>query len=85
MLHFLITIDNQFFQRSFAECLVVSPFKVSNDLDKHLLDIVYLRIVLESDVHHMTSQFLSILIDFIQNRPNFRIFRPFVVFQIFKP
>ena len=28
--------DKQFFQRCFAQCLVVSAFKVSNDLDKYL-------------------------------------------------
>ena len=36
--------DNQFFQTSFALCFVVRASKVSNDLDKYLRDIGYLRI-----------------------------------------
>ena len=31
-----ITMTTTFFQRSFAQCLVVSVCKVSNDLDKYL-------------------------------------------------
>ena len=70
MLHFMTYIegawdrhhryDNQFFQRSFAKCLVVSAFKVSNDLDKYLARYSIIKDCLESDVHHMTSQILSI-------------------------
>ena len=81
MLHFLISIerawdrhhryDNQFFQRSFAQRLVVSDFKVSNDSDKYLPRHSVIKDCLESDVHHMTSQILSILIDFIQDRAFF--------------
>ena len=68
----------------FAYCLVVSVSKVSNDLDKHLLRHSIFRECLELDVHHMTSQILSILIDFIDDRAISRtIFS--VVFQIFKP
>ena len=63
--------DNQFFQRSFAKCLVVSTFKVSNDLDKCLPRHSIIKDCLESDVHHMTSQISSILIDFIQDRTYF--------------
>ena len=70
--------DNQFFQRSFALCLIVSAFKVSNDLDNHLLRHNIFKDFLASDVHHMTSQILSILNDFIQDRaffvPFFRSF-----------
>ena len=89
MLHFVISIggiwdrhprhDNQFFfQRSFAKCLVVSAFKVSNDLDNYLPRHSIFKNCLESDVHHMTSQILSILIDFILDSaffaPFFRLF-----------
>ena len=63
--------DNQFFQRSFALCLVVSAFKVSNDLDKYLRRHSIIKDCLVSDVHHATSQILSILIDFIQDRAFF--------------
>ena len=63
--------DNRFFQRSFTQCLVVSTFKVSNDLDKYLPRHGIIKDCLESDVHHMTSQILSILIDFIQDRAFF--------------
>ena len=66
------------FQRSFAQCLVVSAFKVSSDLHKYLPRHSIFKDCLESDVHHMTSQILSILIDFIQDRaffvPFFRSF-----------
>ena len=81
MLHFMISIEGawtdiiamttNFFQRSFAQCLVVSAFKVSNDSDKYLPRHSVIKDCLESDVHHMTSQILSILIDFIQNRAFF--------------
>ena len=67
-----------FFQRSFAYCLVVSVFKVSNDLQKYLPRHSIFKDCLESDVHHMTSQILSILIDFIPDRAFFvPFFRPF--------
>ena len=76
--------DNQFFQISFASCLVVFAFKVSNDLDKYLPRHSILKDCLESDVYHMTSQILSILIDFIQDRAFFRtIFS--AVLKIFRP
>ena len=81
MLHFVISnegawdrhhcYDNHFFQRSFAQCLVVSAFKVSNDSDKYLPRHSAIKDCLESDVHHMTSRILSILIDFIQDRAFF--------------
>ena len=62
------------FRRSFAQCLVVSAFKVSNDLDKYLRRHSIIKDCLESDVHHTTSQILSILIDFIQDRAFFASF-----------
>ena len=37
-------------------------------------DIVWLKNCLELDVHHMTSQTLSILNDFIQDRPFYASF-----------
>ena len=61
-------MTTNFFQRSFAQCLVVSAFKVSNDSEKYLPRHSAIKDCLESDVHHMTSQILSILIDFIQDR-----------------
>ena len=63
---------------------MVSVFKVSNDLDKYLPTHSIIKDCLESDVHHMTSQILLILIDFIQD---LALFVPLfsVVFQIFKP
>ena len=74
MPHFVISIerawdrhhrnDNQFFSNIFA-------FKVSNDSDKYLPRHSIIKDCLESDVHHMTSQILSILIDFIQERAFF--------------
>ena len=74
----IIAMTINFFQRSFAWYLVVSAFKVSNDLDKYLPRHSIIKDCLESDVHHMTSQILSILIDFIQDRaflvPFFRSF-----------
>ena len=87
MLHFVISIEgawdgyhryhNQFFQRSFAKCLVVSACN-SNDLRKYLPRHSIFKDCLESDVHHMTSQILSILIDFILDRAFFvPFFRPF--------
>ena len=63
----IIAMGTNFFQRSLALCLVVSAFKVSNDLDNYLLRHSIFKDCLASDVHHMTSQFLSILIDFIQD------------------
>ena len=57
---------------------VVSAFKVSNDLDKYLPRHSIFKDCLESDVHHITSQILSIFIDSIQDRaffvPFFRSF-----------
>ena len=71
-------MTTNFFQRSFAQCLVVSAVKVSNDLQKYLPRHSIFKDCLESDVHHMTSQILSILIDFIQDRAFFvPFFRPF--------
>ena len=64
-------MTTNFFQRSFAQCLVVSAFKVSNDLDKYFPRHSIFKNCLESDVHHMTSQILSILIDFILDRAFF--------------
>ena len=56
--------------------------KVSNDLDKYLPRHSIFKDCLESDVYQMTSQILSILIDFIKDRAVSRnIFS--VVFQIF--
>ena len=63
-----------FFQRSFAQCLVVSAFKVLNDLNNYLSRHNIIKDCLESDVHHMTSQILSILIDFIQDSAFLRSF-----------
>ena len=84
MPHFVISIegawdrhhccDNQFFKMSFAQCLTVFAFKVSNDSDKHLSRHSIIKDCLESDVHHTTSQILSILIDFIQGRAFFGSF-----------
>ena len=81
MLYFVISIekawdrhhhyDNQFLHRCFAESLLVSAFKVSNDSDKYLPRHSVFKDCLESDVHHMTSQILSILINFIQDRALF--------------
>ena len=71
-------MTTNFFQRSFAQCLVVSTFKVSNDLHKYLPKHSIFKDCLESDVHHMTSQILSILIDFIPDHAFFvPFFRPF--------
>ena len=47
---------SHFFQRSFAQCLVVSASKVLNDLDKYLLRHCTLKDCLELDVHDMTSR-----------------------------
>ena len=55
-----------FFKDLFV-CLVVSAFKVSNDLDKYLPRHSIFKDCLEPDVHHMMSQILSIVIDFIQD------------------
>ena len=67
----IIAMTTIFFQRSLAQCLVVSVFKVSNDLDNYFLTHSIFKDCLVSHVHHMTSQFLSILIDFIQDRAFF--------------
>ena len=70
-----IVMTTNFFQRCFAQCLVVSVFKVSSNLDKYLPRHSVFGDCLESDLHHMI---LSILIDFIQDRaffvPFFRLF-----------
>ena len=50
---------------------MVFAFKVSNDLDKYLPRHSIFKDCLELDVHRMTSQILSILIDFIQDRAFF--------------
>ena len=51
---------------------------MSNDLHKYLPRHSIFKDCLESDVHHMTSQILSILIDFIPDRAFFVPFsRPF--------
>ena len=74
----IITMTTNFFHRCFAQCLAVSAFKVSNDSDKYLPRHSVFKDCLESDVHHMTSQILQILTDFIQDRtffvPFFRSF-----------
>ena len=67
----IIAMTTNFFQISFAQCLVVFTFKVSNDSDKYLPRHSIVNDCSESDVHHMTSQTLSILIDFIQDRAFF--------------
>ena len=88
MLHFVISIegawdrhdhcDNQFFPKIF--CVMSRSFRlqVSNDSDKYLPRHGIVKDCLESDVHHMTSQILSFLIDFIKDRaffvPFFRSF-----------
>ena len=88
MLHFVIFIEgvwdrhhrygNPFFQRSFAQRLVASVFKVSNDLHKYLPRYNIFKDCLESDVYQMTLQILLILIDFIPDRAFFvPFFRPF--------
>ena len=72
-------MTTNFFQRSFALCLVDSIFKVSNDSDKYLPRHSIIKDCLESDVHHRTLQILLILIDFIQGRAFFvRFFRYFL-------
>ena len=57
---------------------VFSVSKVSNGLDEYLPRHSVFKDCFELDVHHMTSQILSILIDFIQDRaffvPFFRSF-----------
>ena len=57
--------------RSDCSVIVVSTFKVSNDADKYLPRHSVIKDCLESDVHHMTSQILSILLDFIQDHAFF--------------
>ena len=71
----IIALTTNFFQISFAQCLVVFTFKVSNNSDKYLPGHSIMKNCSESDVHHMTSQILSILIDFIHNRA---FFVPFI-------
>ena len=72
------------FRRFFAQCLVVSSCKVSNDLDNYLQWYSKFEDCSEPDVHNMTSQVLSILIDFTENLAvPCTIFS--IVFQIFKP
>ena len=44
---------------------------MSNDLHKYFPRHSIFKDYLESDVHHMTSEILSILIDFIQDRAFF--------------
>ena len=72
-------MTTNFFRRCFACCLVLSVFKVSNDLDKYLPRHSIFKNCLELDIHHMTSQILSILIDFIHARSHIfsAIFRSF--------
>ena len=47
---------------------MVSTSKILNDLNKYLLRYSIFKDYLESDVHDLTSQILSILIDFTQDR-----------------
>ena len=72
MLYFMIPIegawdrdhhyDTQLFSKMFCILSLVSAFKVSNNLDKHLPRHSIFKDCLESDVHHMTS--LTDLINF---------------------
>ena len=62
---------NHFFSNIFCIMSRSFRFKVSNDSDKYLLRPGIIKICLESDVYHVTSQILSILIDFIQERAFF--------------
>ena len=55
--HYDKTYDNQIFP----------SFKVSNDSDKYLLRHGVIEDCLESDVHHVMSHTLAILIYFIQD------------------
>ena len=56
------------FQKSFAGCLaVLVSKKVSNDVDKYVPSYDIFKDGLEPDVHDMTPQILSILIDFTQD------------------
>ena len=76
----IIAMATNFFSKIFCimPCSFLSAFKVSSDLDKYLPRHSLFKDCLESDVHHMTSQILSISIDFIQDRaffvPFFRSF-----------
>ena len=74
----IIAMATIFFKDLLRIGLVVSAFKVSNDLEKYLPRHSIFEDCLDSDVHHMTSQILSILIDFIKDRafflPFFRSF-----------
>ena len=63
--------DNQFFSKVFGIMSYSFCLKVSNDLANYLLRHSIFKDCLPSDVHHMTSQILSILIDFIQDRAFF--------------
>ena len=75
MPHFVISIegawdrhhryDDQFFSNIFCIMSCTFAFKVSDDSDKYLPRHSRIKDCLESDVHHMTSQILLILIDFI--------------------
>ena len=56
-------------------------YKVLLDSDKYLLSYSALINLLEPDVHHMTSQILSILIDFYPDLST--IFS--IIFPIFRP
>ena len=47
-----ITKTTNFFQKCFAQCLVVPAFKASNDLDKYLPRHSVYKDCLESEVHH---------------------------------
>ena len=61
------------FPASFAQCLVVFAFKVSNDLNTYLLRHSIIEDCYVLAVLHMTKQILilSILIDFIQDCTSF--------------
>ena len=67
----IIAMTTNFFQRSFAQCLVVSAVKVSNDSDKYLQrhSVIKDRFGIRCPSHDVTD--LSILIDFIQDRAFF--------------
>ena len=67
-------MTTNFFKHLLCNCFVVSAFEVSNDLDKYLPRHCIFKDCLESDAHHMTSQILSIFIDFIQYRTFFVLF-----------
>ena len=56
-------------------------YKVLLDSDKYLLSYKALINPLEPDVHHMTSQILSILIDFYPDPCTIFL----IIFPIFRP